>query len=159
LAIRIILVDDHAGVRRGIRHLLEDETDIEVVGEADNGADALRLAAELAPDVVVLDMEMPGMRGIQVARRLRAEGSPVKVLALSAYDDTQYIEGMRASGAAGYLLKEEAPHLLAEALRAVTQGGEGWFSRRAEPRTAASQAAEPQEGNAGINSQLAAGTT
>src|SRR5436305_11272734 len=104
-AIRIVLVDDHPVVRAGIRHLLEQAPDLAVVGEAGEGATALRLATELAPDVLLLDLELPGLSGVEVARRLQTAGSPVRILGLSAHDDPQYIFGLLASGAAGYLTK------------------------------------------------------
>lgn len=127
---RVVLADDHAAVRSGIRFLLERAPDITVVGEASNGIDALRLAKDLVPDVLLLDMEMPGMKGVEVARQLQTIRSPVRVLALSAYDDKQYILGLLASGASGYLIKEEAPDIIVEAVRGVSRGERGWVSRR-----------------------------
>jgi DNA-binding NarL/FixJ family response regulator len=135
--IRVVLTDDHPVVRSGIRQLLEKASDIVVVGEASNGAEALRLVHELSPDVLLLDMEMPGETGVQVARQLQAAASPVRILALSAYDDEQYIVGLLASGAAGYLTKEEALETIAEAVRGVAHGEEGWLSRRAAAQVAA----------------------
>ena len=128
-AIRVVLADDHPVVREGIRNLLERASDVVVVAEASDGEEALRLAEELAPDVLLLDMEMPGVTGVEVARRLRAAGSPVRVLALSAYDDEQYIFGLLEAGAAGYLLKDEAMETIVAAVRGVARGEEGWLSR------------------------------
>jgi len=128
--IRVILVDDHPAIRKGVRRILESAPDMKVVGEAGNGADGLRLVEELHPDVLLLDMELPGMKGLDVARRLRADDSPVPILALSAHDDRQYIEGMLANGAAGYLVKEEAGEFLIEAVRGVARGWQGWISPR-----------------------------
>lgn len=128
--VRVLLADDHPIVREGICRLLERAPDLQLVGEVSNGADALRKARELAPDVLILDMEMPIMTGVEVAQRLRAEGASVRVLALSAHDDTQYILGVLESGAAGYLLKEEAPEAIVAAVRGVARGEEGWLSRR-----------------------------
>jgi DNA-binding NarL/FixJ family response regulator len=127
---RVILVDDHPAVRNGVRRILESAPDIKVVGEAGNGADGLRLVEELVPDVLLLDMEMPGMNGIDVAHRLQEDDSPVPILALSAFDDRQYVEGMLANGAAGYLVKEEAGEFLVEAVRGVARGWQGWTSPR-----------------------------
>ena len=143
--IRVVLADDHPVVREGIRNLLERASDVVVVAEASDGEEALRLAEELAPDVLLLDMEMPGARpepfdhaqdkpaewvtGVDVARRLRAAGSPVRVLALSAYDDEQYIFGLLEARAAGYLLKDEATEAIVAAVRGVARGEAGWFSR------------------------------
>jgi DNA-binding NarL/FixJ family response regulator len=128
--IRVALADDHQVVRIGVRSMLEKALDIVVVGEASDGAEALRLVAELAPDILLLDVEMPGMSGVEVARRLQASGSPVRVLALSAYDDAQYIAGLLASGAAGYLTKDEAIELIVDAVRGVARGERGWLSTR-----------------------------
>jgi DNA-binding NarL/FixJ family response regulator len=134
--IRVVLADDHAGVRGSIRRILESAADIEVVGEAVNGSEALRLVEELAPDVLLLDMEMPGLKGLDVARQLRAAASAVYILALSAYDDRQYIQGMLANGAAGYLTKDEAPLVLVQAMRSVSRGERGWISGRAASKLA-----------------------
>ncbi len=128
--VRVLLADDHPIVREGIRRLLEKAPDLLVVGEVSDGADALRQAKELAPDVLILDMEMPTLTGVEVAQQLRAEGASVRVLALSAYDDTQYIFGVLESGAAGYLLKDEAPEAIVKAVRGIARGEEGWLSRR-----------------------------
>jgi len=127
---RVLLVDDHPVVRAGIRNLLEKAPDIVVVGEADNGGDALRLAIDLSPDVMLLDMEMPGMNGNEVAQQLQASGSKVRVLALSAHDDRQYIQELLTNGASGYLVKEEVPETIIEAVRGVSRGEQGWVSRR-----------------------------
>src|SRR5262245_35786218 len=135
--IRVVLTDDHPVVRSGIRQLLEKASDIVVVGEAGDGAGTLRLVNELSPDVLLLDMELPGETGVQVARQLQAAGAPVRILALSAYDDEQYIVGSLSSGAAGYLTKEEALERIAEAVRGVAHGEDGWLSRRAAAQVAA----------------------
>lgn len=129
-AIRIVLADDHPVVRRGIRSMLEKAGDLVVVGEAGDGEEALRLVDHLTPDVLLLDMQMPGMGGLEVARRLLADGSTTRVLALSAHDDEQYIFGLLDHGAAGYLTKDEAPTTILEAVRGVARGEEGWISRR-----------------------------
>ncbi len=134
---RVVLADDHPIVRAGIRNLLEKAPDIDVVGEASDGAEALRLVQELAPDVLLLDMEMPGLTGAEVARQLKAARSPVRILALSAYDDKQYILGLLSAGAAGYLTKEEVPEAIVEAVRGVSRGEEGWLSRRVAAQMAA----------------------
>jgi DNA-binding NarL/FixJ family response regulator len=128
--IRVVLADDHPVVRNGIRHLLEKVVDIEVLGEASTGGEALKLVQELKPDILLLDMEMPDLNGREVAAKLQQIGSPVKVLALSAYDDPVYIRELLESGAAGYLVKEEAPETIVEAVRGVSHGEQGWVSRR-----------------------------
>jgi DNA-binding NarL/FixJ family response regulator len=140
--LRVVLTDDHPVVRSGIRSLLERAPDITVVGEADNGTDALRLVESLRPDVLLLDVQMPGMDGVEVARQLKASGAPVFVLALSAHDDEHFIRELLANGAAGYLTKDEAPDAIVEAVRGVARGEEGWFSRRAAARMATWSRAE-----------------
>jgi DNA-binding NarL/FixJ family response regulator len=135
--IRVLLADDHPIVRRGIRSLLLTAPDIEVVAEAKSGQEALNLVNEMSPDVLLLDMEMPGMSGVDVAKQLKAARSAVRVLALSAYDDGQYVRNLLANGAAGYITKEEAPEMIIEAVRGVARGEEGWLSRRAMARMSA----------------------
>jgi DNA-binding NarL/FixJ family response regulator len=125
--IRVLVADDHMIVRTGIRHILESETGFEVVGEAANGAEALSLAAELHPDVVVLDISMPGESGLKVAARLRSSSPEPRVLILSMHDNAEYVlESVRA-GAHGYLLKDTAATELRSAIRAVCRG-ESYFS-------------------------------
>jgi DNA-binding NarL/FixJ family response regulator len=118
--IRVMLVDDHALVREGIRQILEREPDIVVVGEADRGDVALELLQGLLPDVVLLDVRMPGMSGIEAARRIRADHPTVRILILSAYADFA-VEAFRA-GASGYVLKTAGSGQLVAALRAVFSG-------------------------------------
>lgn len=127
--IRVALADDHPIVRSGFHHLLEQAPDISVVGEASTGMDALRMVDELTPDVLVLDIEMPGLTGVEVARRLLEAGAPVRVLMLSVHDDAQYIRAALRSGAVGYLTKDEAPGVIVEAVRGVARGEDGWCSR------------------------------
>jgi len=114
--------------------LLEQAGDIQVVGEADHGKDALGLVKRLTPDVLLLDMEMPGKTGVEVARELKNANTSVRILALSAYDDEQYILNLLTEGAAGYLTKEEALDTIVDAVRGVARGEEGWLSRRATAR-------------------------
>ena len=128
--IRVVVADDHPIAREGLRTLLEKTHDIEVVAEASDGAEALTMVAQYAPDILVLDMEMPGLKGVEVAQQLQANGSDVRILALSAYEDDQYIKDTLASGAAGYLVKGEIPQRIVEAIRGVAQGQQGWVSRQ-----------------------------
>jgi DNA-binding NarL/FixJ family response regulator len=128
---RIVLADDHARVRAGIKKLLENQKDMVVIGEAANGIEAVSLVEKLSPDLLLLDMEMPMMDGGQVASYLKRINSSVKVLAVSAYDDLHYINGMLQNGAAGYLTKEEVPDILIQAIRKIVRGENGWISRRA----------------------------
>jgi DNA-binding NarL/FixJ family response regulator len=134
--ITVVLVDDHPVVRSGIRILLERAPDIRVVAEGERGDLALQLVQQYQPDVLLLDMELPGMTGLEVARAIQSAGLAVKVLALSAYDDEEYIIGLLSNGAAGYLTKEEALNTIVDAVRGVAQGEEGWMSRRAAARMA-----------------------
>jgi len=128
--IRVVLADDHPVVRTGIKNLLSRSADIEVVGEASSGDEALQLVETLTPDVLLLDMEMPGIKGVEVAQHIHKHGSTVRILALSAYDDKHYIHELLENGASGYLTKEEAPEIIIDAIRGVSQGEQGWVSRR-----------------------------
>lgn len=128
---RVLLADDHPLWRRGVRALLEAEPDVEVVAEAADGAEVLRLLRSLDVDVLLLDMEMPGVSGVDVARAVQRDGLPVRVLALSAYDDAEYVGGLLQAGASGYLTKERAPELVVEAVRAVGRGEGRWFVQAA----------------------------
>lgn len=125
-AIRVLVADDHTIVRSGIRHVLESEPDLEVIGEAGSGAEAIALATELRPDVVVLDISMPDQSGLTVTARLR-ESTKARVLILSMHDNPEYVlESVRA-GAHGYLLKDTAAADLRTAIRAVCRG-ESYFT-------------------------------
>ena len=127
--LRVVIADDHTVVRQGIRGVLEEVAGLEVVGEAGDGDEALALVDEHAPDVVVLDVSMPGRTGLEVARALREQGSEVRVLVLSMHDDPEYVlEAVRA-GADGYVLKDVAPSELREAVLAVHHGRE-YFSAK-----------------------------
>jgi RNA polymerase sigma factor (sigma-70 family) len=126
---RVVIADDHAVVRQGIRGVLEDVEGIQVVAEAGDGDQALALTLEHEPDVVVLDVSMPGKTGLEVAKELRERGSAVRVLVLSMHDDPEYVlEAVRA-GADGYVLKDVAPSELRAAVAAVHEGRE-YFSAR-----------------------------
>lgn len=132
--IRVVIADDHAIMRVGIRNILSRSNEICVVGEANNGAEAIQLINDLNPDVLILDMEMPVMDGVEVARRLQANQSPVRILVLSAYDDRQYILEMLNMGASGYLIKDEAPEVIVDAVQGIANGEKGWISRKAAVR-------------------------
>lgn len=126
-AIRVVIADDHPVVRAGIRDLLEAAADVEVVAEAETGAEALEKVEAELPDVLLLDVEMPELSGVEVAQHLQEEASPVRLLALSSYDDQEYVQGLLKAGASGYLTKEHAPELILESVRAVAQGQVRWF--------------------------------
>ncbi len=120
--LRILLAEDHAVVREGTREILERDPEFEVVGEAGDGPAAVRLASERRPDLVLLDLGLPGMNGIEVTRRLRALPFPPKVLILSAYDDSDYLIAATEAGASGYLLKTAHAGDVAAAIHAVARG-------------------------------------
>ncbi|MCA1808055.1 MAG: response regulator transcription factor [Lentisphaerae bacterium] len=120
--ITVLLVDDHTVVRQGLRRILEDEGDIEVVGEADSGGLAVEMTATLHPNVVVMDIAMPKSNGLEATRRICATIPDAKVLILSAHGDDAYVEAVMAMGAVGYLIKQTSAQCLAEAIREVWQG-------------------------------------
>ena len=123
MAIRVLVVDDHAVVRSGIKLLLDRHDDIEVVGEAGNAQDAVFRVRELTPDVILLDLVMPGESGIEVMPRLLKEASGAKVLVLSMQDEPSYVREAFAAGASGYVLKEAADEEVVTAVREIAGGG------------------------------------
>jgi len=120
--IRILLADDHVMLRQGTAEILRKETDLEVVGEADHGQQAIDLALRLRPDIVVMDVRMPVLSGIEATRRIREAMPEVQVLVLTAYDDDQYIFSLLQAGASGYLLKTAPVNELVNAIRLVRSG-------------------------------------
>lgn len=129
-AIRVIIADDHPVVRSGIRGILERALDIEVIGEASTGKETLDLVNKAVPDVLLLDMELPDMKGVEVAQRLHLSRIAVKILVISAHDDPYLIHELMEAGVMGYLVKEEAPELIVDAVRGIANGEQGWVSRR-----------------------------
>ncbi len=120
--IRVLLADDHAVVRSGLRMLLQAEEDITIIGEAETGVEAVAKTRTLAPDVVLMDVEMPDMNGIEATRKIKEMAPDSAVLALTMYEDDQYFFEMLRAGAAGYVPKRAAPDELVTAIRAVSQG-------------------------------------
>lgn len=120
--IRILIADDHAVVREGTRRILEQEPDLEVVGEAGDGEETVTMATGLKPDVAIVDISMPKLDGIEATRQIKASSPSVTVLILTAYDDEQFIFSLLEAGAAGYMLKSVRGRELIDAVRAVHAG-------------------------------------
>ncbi len=120
--VRVLIVDDHPIVRQGVRSVLANHADIEVVGEADGAANLFANLAALKPDVVLLDIRMPGQNGIEITQRLKREHPEVKVILLSTYDDEEFLFGALRAGAEGYLLKSASNEVLASSIRQVGRG-------------------------------------
>lgn len=121
--IRVLLADDHSIVRAGLRRILEEGGDIEVVAEASDGQEALRLAGETRPDVAVIDISMPGLDGLEVISQLRVQQPHLPVLILTVHEEDQYVIRAIKAGAKGYLTKRSAPELLVTAIRRLYAGG------------------------------------
>ena len=122
LPVRILLADDHAFIRQFVRSLLERQSDIEIIGEAEDGRKAIELVRKLLPDIVIMDVCMPNINGIEATRYIRKEFAHVKVIALSSYCDVVYIAGMFKAGASAYMLKDCTSEELIESIRAVSRG-------------------------------------
>ena len=126
MPIRIVLVDDHAGYRAAVRHMLAREPDLVVVGDAGDGAGAIEVDREQNPDVIVMDIEMSPLNGIELTRRIVARRPGAKVLALSLHGDLRFVEEMTRAGAQGYVLKQNATTELPLAIREVAAGRQYW---------------------------------
>ncbi len=122
MTIRVLVVDDHPVVRVGVQHLLANDPEVEVVGEAESGPQALERVAALQPDVVILDMRLPGPDGVELTRQLRRRHPEVKVVVLTAYRDEEYLLGALRAGAHAYLLKQASHEMLCEAVHRVYRG-------------------------------------
>ncbi len=120
--IKIMLADDHAVVRSGLRMLLDAQPDMEIIAEAESGAEAVAKVKEHQPDIVLMDVEMPGMNGIEATRLIKEDGGETAVLALTMYEDEQYFFEMLKAGASGYVPKRAAPDELVNAIRTVSRG-------------------------------------
>src|SRR5258705_7964952 len=125
--IRVLLADDHTVVRQGLRALLAAEEDIEIVGEAENGRQAIQLVKKLLPDVAVIDIAMPVLNGLEATRQITRAVPATKVLILSSYSDDEYVQQLTEAGAAGYLVKQTAANDLLKAIREA-QKGNAFFS-------------------------------
>ena len=121
--LRVLIVDDHSIVRAGLRSMLESQPDMEVVGEAGEGEEGIRKAVQLRPDLVLMDITMPGISGIEATRRIKDELPDVHVLILTIHDDEEFFFPVMRAGASGYILKEAEPQELLYAIRSVSRGG------------------------------------
>lgn len=121
--ISILLADDHTLVRKGIRSLLEQENWLKITGEAENGMDALKMADQLLPDILVLDINLPLLNGLEVARQLNRKHAGIKIIILTMYDSEELINETLQAGVRGYLLKKAAPEQLVSAIRTISKGG------------------------------------
>jgi DNA-binding NarL/FixJ family response regulator len=122
VTVRVLLCDDQALVRSGFRMVLEAREDMEVVGEAENGADALQLAARCRPDVILMDVRMPVMDGVEATRRLARTGTSARIVILTTFDSDEYVYEALRAGASGFLLKDVQPAQLVDAIRVVARG-------------------------------------
>jgi two-component system response regulator NreC len=120
--LRIILAEDHETVRQGLKLIVNSQTDMEVIGEANNGSAAIKLARELAPDIVVMDISMPELNGLKATKKLKQVCPQVKVLTLTRHTDDAYLQQLIQAGASGYVLKQSAPTELIRAIHAVSEG-------------------------------------
>jgi DNA-binding NarL/FixJ family response regulator len=121
--LRILIADDHATVRQGLRLLIDSQPDMAVVGEAPDGNGALQQAKALKPDIIVMDVSMPGMSGLIATRTLKREQPEVSIVALTRHDDDTYLDELIRAGASGYVLKQSAPGVFLQAIRAIAAGG------------------------------------
>jgi DNA-binding NarL/FixJ family response regulator len=122
MSIRVLIADDQALVRNGFRLIVETRPDLEVVGEADDGVEAVRLAAELRPDVILMDVRMPNLDGIEATRQIVATDNPARILVLTTFDLDEYVYAAIRAGASGFLLKDVRPHDLVDAIRLISNG-------------------------------------
>jgi DNA-binding NarL/FixJ family response regulator len=122
MSIRVLIADDQALVRNGFRLIVETRPDLEVVGEADDGVEAVRLAAELEPDVILMDVRMPNLDGIEATRQIVATDNPARILVLTTFDLDEYVYAAICAGASGFLLKDVRPHDLVDAIRLISSG-------------------------------------
>jgi len=149
--LRVFLADDHPVMRSGLRGVIDAEPDMVIVGEAYDGATAVRLVLELCPDVAVMDISMPGMAGDEATRRIRAENTTIRIVALTAHEGRGYLQQLLAAGAEGYVLKASASEDLIRAIRAVA-GGEVYIDPAASDNLMTITQSHPQV-NEGVLSE------
>jgi DNA-binding NarL/FixJ family response regulator len=143
--IRVFLADDHPPLRMGLRVLLEQAQDMRVIGESGDGHDALAQIENLRPDIAVIDCLLPGLEGIELAAEIKRRGLPTRVFALSSYAEERYVRGMLDADAIGYLLKEEAPEHIVEAVRAAARGEPRYSAKISKMLTLWAQGDRPYE--------------
>lgn len=141
-SIRVMIADDHPLIRTGMKLVLADESDIQIVGEANNGADTIELVRHTAADVLLLDLSMPGMSATEVVEAVQAIAPGLKIMIVSAYDDETIVQAVIHAGVVGYLLKDEAEALLGDGIRTV-QRGATWFSQSVMQTLMATPATPP----------------
>lgn len=151
--IRVVIADDHPLVRCGVRETLRSADDIALVGEASRGDEAQRLCQELQPDVLLLDLQMPGAMASETIKYVQEACRATRVIILTAYDDEVYVRGMAALGVAGYMLKDEAADTMLGAVRSVMHGGR-WFGERVLDMLAAGKPAPPPDADEPVLSEL-----
>ncbi|WP_010247435.1 response regulator [Acetivibrio cellulolyticus] len=120
--IRVLIADDHTMVRQGLKQILELEKDMAVIAQAPNGEEAIRLAKECSPDVILMDINMPGMNGLQAIKEMKADNIPSRIIVLTIHEDREYLFKTLQMGAEGYVLKDADPVVLVEAIRSVNRG-------------------------------------
>lgn len=120
--IKVVIVDDHIMLREGIKKIINGDPDFEIIGEAGDGKEAVDMVAKLSPDVVLMDISLPSLNGIEATRRIKRDNSKVKVLALTMHDNEEYLSQMLQAGASGYILKRAATSELQEAIKVVSRG-------------------------------------
>ncbi|NUP69520.1 MAG: response regulator transcription factor [Nonomuraea sp.] len=147
MTIRVVLVDDQPLIRAGLRVLIADTTDLAIVGEAGDGAAAVGLVKDVAPDVVVMDIRMPGMDGIEATRRITSSGAAAHVIVLTTFDDDDYVYGALRAGASGFLVKDMALDAILDAIRVVA-AGDALLAPGITRRLIAEFAARPEPGAA-----------
>ena len=130
MSIRILLVDDHPLIRDGVRNLLEKDPGIELIAAVGSAQETFQQIEQDPPDILILDMELPDLPGAEVARQVLNAHPQIKILVLSGHDDKEYINEVLKLGASGYLVKEEAPEMILDAIRGIARGEQGWISRQ-----------------------------
>jgi len=141
--IRVVIVDDHPGVRKGIKNLLKKDKRIAIVGEASDGKEAIQIVLSQKPDILLLDIELPILKGDEVVKHINAAQPEVRVMAVSSFNDRGYVQGMLDRGAMGYITKDEAPEMLLSAIHKIVEEDSTWVSPSAAKQLSDIRAYEP----------------